>query len=227
MFKKTILTFAFLTILTTFYGFNAPFSSSVMAPVDEINTLSLLGEGEYQISTYDNIIRHVSEQEGNDWRLMSAIAYHESRFNAEATSHRGASGLMQIMPAVARQFDVPKEAIYDPQTNIWVANKLLQEIASSLRLPAAIPTKDRMSLILASYNGGIGHVTDARRLARLHGEDPNSWEVVMRYLQLKAQPEYYENDAVKCGRFTGGKQTRAFVDNVIGRYDRYCRIAER
>ena len=103
----------------------------------------------------------------------------------------------------------------------------MSKIMSSLRFPEGTPEKDRMSIILASYNSGIGHVNDARRLARLNGEDPNSWEVVARYLQLKAQPEYYESEAVKCGRFTGSRQTLAYVNDVIGRYDKYCRIARR
>ena len=83
-----------------------------------------------------------------------------------------------------------------------------------------------MSLILASYNGGIGHVSDARRLARSHGENPDSWEVVARYLELKADPAYYEDEVVRCGRFTGYKQTRAYVDDVMKRYDRYCQVAK-
>ena len=134
---------------------------------------------------------------------------------------------MQIMPSVARQFDVPTEEVANPETNIWLANKLMSKIMNTLRFPEGTPEKDRMSIILASYNSGIGHVNDARRLARLNGEDPNSWEVVARYLQLKAQPEYYENEAVKCGRFTGSRQTLAYVNDVIGRYDKYCRIARR
>ena len=230
MLKKTVLTFAFLTILTTFYGFNAQFSAP--ATDDALNALaemhhSLLPEGSYVISAYDDVIRHISEQEGNDWRLMSAIAYHESRFRPDIISRRGARGLMQIMPSVARQFDVPVTEVSNPETNIWLANKLLTKIASTLCLPEDISEKDRMSIILASYNSGIGHVNDARRLARLNGEDPNSWEVVARYLQLKAQPEYYESEAVKCGRFTGSRQTLAYVNDVIGRYDKYCRIARR
>ena len=44
---------------------------------------------------------------------------------------------------------------------------------------------------------------------------------------LKAQPEYYENEVVKCGRFTGSRQTLAYVNDVIGRYDKYCRVAVR
>ncbi len=232
MLKKTVLTFAFLTILTTFYGFNAKFSTPVtddMLLNDDAADFgnSLLGEGDYVISAYDNVIRNISEKEGHDWRLMSAIAYHESRFTPDITSRSGARGLMQIMPSVARQFDVPTEEVANPETNIWLANKLMSKIMNTLRFPEGTPEKDRMSIILASYNSGIGHVNDARRLARLNGENPNSWEVVARYLTLKAQPEYYENEAVKCGRFTGSRQTLAYVNDVIGRYDKYCRIARR
>ena len=231
MLKKTVLTFAFLTILTTFYGFNAHFSTPVMDDVlnetAETDYAPHVEESRNVISAYDNLIRRISEQEGHDWRLMSAIAYHESRFTPDITSRSGARGLMQIMPSVARHFEVPLDRISDPETNVWLANKLMTEIQSTLRLPESTPEKDRMSIVLASYNSGIGHVSDARRLARLHGENPNSWEVVARYLTLKAQPEYYENEVVKCGRFTGSRQTLAYVDDVIGRYDKYCRMAGR
>ena len=230
MLKKTVLTFAFLTILTTFYGFNAQFSAPATNSALNDETVmgySLLPEGSYLISAYDNLIRNISEQEGHDWRLMSAIAYHESRFTPDITSRSGARGLMQIMPSVARQFDVPVTEVSNPETNVWLANKLLSKIMSTLSLPEGISEKDRMSIVLASYNSGIGHVSDARRLAKLNGENPNSWEVVARYLSLKADPAYYESEVVKCGRFTGSRQTLAYVNDVIGRYDRYCRVAGR
>ena len=231
--KRTLLTVAFLTLLTTFYGFEARFAepatdaaASELAAVEPTDPAVLPLAESYQISVYDNIIRRISGEEGNDWRLMSAIAYHESRFTPDIVSRRGAKGLMQIMPVVARQFDVPQEQLLDPETNVRLANLLLNEIASTLRLPASVPEKDRMSLILASYNGGIGHVSDARRLARSHGENPDSWEVVARYLELKADPAYYEDEVVRCGRFTGYKQTRAYVDDVMKRYNRYCQVAK-
>ena len=212
-------------------GRNAPWAGAVL-DADALNALaemhhSLLPEGSYVISAYDNLIRNISEEEGHDWRLMSAIAYHESRFTPDITSRSGARGLMQIMPSVARQFDVPTEQVSNPETNIWLANKLMSKIMNTLRFPEGTPERDRMSIILASYNSGIGHVNDARRLARLNGENPNSWEVVARYLTLKAEPEFYENEVVRCGRFTGSRQTLAYVNDVIGRYDRYCRIARR
>lgn len=230
MLKKTVLTFAFLTILTTFYGFNARFAAPATdgAPNGmEAMNRSLLPEGSYVISAYDDVIRHISEQEGNDWRLMSAIAYHESRFSPDIVSKRGAAGLMQIMPAVARQFNVTGDRLLDPETNVRLAAQVLSKIDAGLRFAPGTPDDDRMSIILAAYNGGIGHVNDARRLARSHGENPDSWETVARYLALKALPEYYEQQEVRCGRFTGGSQTRAYVRDVLKRYDRYCRIAAR
>ena len=227
MLKKTFLTFVFLTLLTTFYGLNANFG-----PYGNRTAGSFIGSAErteiaHTISVYDELIRSVSEEEGYDWRLMSAIAYHESRFSPDIVSKRGAAGLMQIMPAVARQFNVTGDRLLDPETNVRLAAQVLSKIDAGLRFAPGTPDDDRMSIILAAYNGGIGHVNDARRLARSHGENPDSWETVARYLALNALPEYYEQQEVRCGRFTGGSQTRAYVRDVLKRYDRYCRIAAR
>ena len=131
------------------------------------------------------------------------------------------------MPAVARQFNVTGDRLLDPETNVRLAAQVLSKIDAGLHFAPGTPDDDRMSIILASYNSGIGHVNAARRLARLNGENPNSWEVVARYLTLKAEPEFYENEVVRCGRFTGSRQTLAYVNDVIGRYDNYCRIARR
>lgn len=188
---------------------------------------SLLMEGDYVISPYDELMRHICEEEGHDWRLLSAIAYHESRFHSDRMSRRGARGLMQIMPSVGRQFGVPVELIADPEINIRLANQLLSSIEKTLALPASTPAEDRISIVLASYNGGLGHVRDARRLARFYGENPNSWAVVGRYLRLKALPQYYGLDVVYCGRFTGIRETEAYVNDVLDHYHDYCRRARR
>ena len=185
MLKKTFLTFVFLTLLTTFYGLNANFG-----PYGNRTAGSFIGSAErteiaHTISVYDELIRSVSEEEGYDWRLMSAIAYHESRFSPDIVSKRGAAGLMQIMPAVARQFNVTGDRLLDPETNVRLAAQVLSKIDAGLRFAPGTPDDDRMSIILAAYNGGIGHVNDARRLARSHGENPDSWETVARYLALR------------------------------------------
>lgn len=231
MLKKILVSFTFFTFLNFFAGSYDRIDATTRfpAPTVESNVIdnSLLAEGEYAISIYDNLFRNISEREGNDWRLMSAIAYHESRFMPALRSKQGARGIMQIMPSVARQFKVDPEQITDLKTNIWLANRLVTTLNSMMRIPASTPEEDRLSLILAAYNGGIGHVSDARRLARVHGDDPNSWEDVARYLALKADPAYYEHEVVRNGRFTGYKQTVAYVENVRNSYARYCRRVAR
>lgn len=180
----------------------------------------------YTISEFDGVMRRIGEEEGQDWLLLSAIAYSESRFQEDLVSRRGAIGLMQIMPIVGKQFNVAKEDIADTETNIRLAGKLLSKIESTLKLAPSTSQSDRLSIILACYNGGIGHVSDARRLARSNGEDYNSWSVVSHYLQQKANPEIYESEVVRYGKFTGSKQTEAYVREVMKRYEMYRRIAQ-
>ena len=177
------------------------------------------------ISRFDNIMRKVGAEEGQDWRLMSAKAFSESRFIENLKSRRGAKGIMQIRPVVARHFKMPVESLDDTETNIRLAGMLLSELDNMLRMPMSTPAADRMSIILASYNAGIGHVLDARRLARSEGANPNSWSDVSRYLKLMSDPVYYQKDVVQNGKFSGSGQTLSYVDEVMHKYHQYCKIA--
>ncbi len=177
------------------------------------------------ISEYDPIIRQIAADKGYDWRFISAIACAESKFDNGVVSGAGAVGLMQIMPVVARQFEVDPLHMSDPHTNVALGVELLDYICGTLRFPESMPEKDRLSIILASYNCGMGHVLDARRLAAKYGENPNSWDVVSRYLELKNEPEYYEDDVVRCGQFVDNEQTLGFVKKVMRYYDSYCELA--
>ena len=176
------------------------------------------------ISRFDNIMQEVGAEQGQDWRFMSAIAYTESRFIENLESRQGAKGIMQIRPVVARHFKVPVESINDTETNIRLAGMLLSELETMLRMPASTPKQDRLSIILASYNAGIGHVLDARRLARVEGANPNSWADVSHYLELKSTPDYYEQEVVKCGKFTGSGQTLSYVKQVMRKYNQYKQL---
>ena len=188
-------------------------------------TLAATVEESCIISRFDHIMREVGEEEGLDWRFMSAIAYSESRFIEDLESSQGAKGIMQIRPVVARHFNVPVEDIDETETNVRLAGMLLSELDTMLRMPASTPMEDRLSIILASYNAGIGHVLDARRLARSEGANPNSWDAVSHYLGLKSDPAYYELDIVQSGRFTGSRQTVGYVNEVMRKYRQYCNLA--
>ncbi|MFI3302759.1 MAG: transglycosylase SLT domain-containing protein [Rikenellaceae bacterium] len=175
------------------------------------------------ISPYDPIFKAVCGEHGNDWRLMCAMAYHESRFKPDAVSPRGAQGMMQIMPRNAKYFNVELEHLTDVKTNIMVANLLFNDFEKMLKIPDSTPEKDRLSIILACYNGGIGYVFNACGLARRNNENPNSWAVVSKYLKEMKCPEYASKNGVR--HFSGVRQTMAYVDNVIEHYDLYRQVA--
>ena len=214
MSKKTII-FSIVIVL------GVAFFESKILIAETATEIKESVEDEWIISTYDQMMQRIGKEEGQDWLLMSAIAYNESRFKSNLISKQGAIGLMQVMPIVGRQFNVEKEAIADPETNIRLASKLLKQIDKTLKISPSTPIEDRLSIILASYNGGIGHVSDARRLAKSNGENHNSWEVVARYLKMKADPEVYQSELVRHGKFTGSRQTEAYVREVMKRYDVY------
>lgn len=231
MSKKTLLISFVLILLVTFWdssALNTP-SQAVVEVAEEQVSENVVDDTDaddgFTISAYDDLMQRIGEEEGQDWLLMSSIAYNESRFQNDLVSRSGAIGIMQIMPIVGKQFNVSKEDIAEPETNIRLAVMLLEKLEAMLKMPASTPQSDRISIILASYNGGIGHVFDARRLARNNGENPNSWEVVARYLRAKADPAVYESELVLNGRFTGSKQTEAYVKNVMSRYDYYRKMA--
>ena len=234
MSKKTIIFSIVLIIVATYFGSEMFLDEELVVPqqtriIAEMATESAEVESQMQewiISSYDEMMRRISEEEVQDWRLMSAIAYSESRFHSDVVSKQGAIGLMQIMPIVGKQFNVEKENIVDPETNIRLAGKLLKQIDKTMKFSPSTSANDRMSIILACYNGGIGHVSDARRLAKSNGEDHNSWEVVARYLKMKADPAVYESELVRHGKFTGSGQTVAYVREVMKRYDFYCDLVD-
>ena len=223
MVKRVVATFISMTISLTML-----FSLSNCESVAEMRRCrkDLTAKMEHIISPYDDIMQLVGIETGLDWRLLSAIAHTESHFRANAVSSRGAIGLMQIMPYIGEHFGLTAEELENPYLNIRAAASLILEIDSMIKVPEHVSFEDTMSLILACYNGGLGHVADARRLARAYGANRNSWEDVSHYLTLKSEPEYYEHEVVRYGKFTGSRQTIAYVRNVMRRYHRYCTIAD-
>lgn len=228
MLKKTLSTLLSVVVSLTALStvLSVPECSSLSNRSVVADKCTIRTGGNKTISDYDDIMKSVGRESGIDWRLLSAIAHTESHFRADAVSSRGAVGLMQIMPSIGEHFGLTAEELQDPHNNVRVAAMLLEEIDSMVQLPNAISREDSLGIVLACYNGGLGHVSDARRLARAHGEDMNSWDVVSRYLALQADPAYYEQDVVSYGKFSGGKQTTAYVRTVMKRYEKYCRMAD-
>lgn len=99
-------------------------------------------------NAYDHIIRQASQTHGISEGLIKAVMHTESGFNINARSPVGAQGLMQLMPATARRFNVSNA--YDPQQNILAGAKYLSWLMKRF--------KGNTELVLAAYNAGEGNV---------------------------------------------------------------------
>ncbi len=91
---------------------------------------------------FADIISTVAASHDVDARLIHAVIEQESSYQARARSKKGARGLMQLMPATARQYGVRNS--YDPRSNIEAGVRHLKDLLSRLELPTA----------LAAYNAG-------------------------------------------------------------------------
>jgi soluble lytic murein transglycosylase-like protein len=96
----------------------------------------------------DRIIFEVGENQGVDPRLIHAVIWQESKYDAHARSHAGAEGLMQLIPATAKRFgcDHPE----DPEENVTAGTKYLSWLLKRF--------SGNVELALAGYNAGEGSV---------------------------------------------------------------------
>ena len=96
---------------------------------------------------YGEIIAAMSEAHGVNPMLVRALIQVESNYKAKARSHKGAMGLMQLMPSTARAYNVRNP--YDPKANISAGVKHLKSLLDRL---------GAVDLALAAYNAGEGAV---------------------------------------------------------------------
>lgn len=97
---------------------------------------------------HDSYILDSSRRYGIDPLLIYSQMHQESSFKINARSYKGASGLMQLMPATARRFGVT--SIYDPKQNIDAGVKYMRWLIDTFR--------GDVVLALAGYNAGEGAV---------------------------------------------------------------------
>jgi membrane-bound lytic murein transglycosylase F len=170
-----------------------------------------------KLCAYDELLKQHAPELGWDWRLLASQMYQESRFKPDARSWAGATGLLQLMPATARQFGVRNPL--DPADNVQGATKFLKWLTGFWE-ERIEDEGERLKFILASYNAGPGHVEDAQRLAEKYGSNPKSWADVSYWLLQKSTHQYASDDVVKFG-FCRGIEPVNYVDLILKRFDHY------
>ena len=151
------------------------------------------------ISRYDNLIKKHAANTGWDWRFIAAIIYNESGFNNDASSHKGAQGLMQILS--------PKytyEEVNDPDRNLEIGTRYLRRL-KKMYAPVTADETECLKFVLASYNAGEGKIQRCIEEAREKGLDTSRWDPVSTVLPK-------------------GHHTVSYVEKVLDTYRDYSRI---
>jgi hypothetical protein len=99
-------------------------------------------------SKYNDIIVKASRHFDVDAALVSAVIKAESDYNPRVVSHKGARGLMQLMPGTAKRFGVTDS--FDPVANIYAGTRYLRWLLKTF--------DGNADLAVAAYNAGEGNV---------------------------------------------------------------------
>ncbi|MBL9141688.1 MAG: transglycosylase SLT domain-containing protein [Phycisphaerae bacterium] len=110
---------------------------------------------------------------GLDAVRVAAQCFQESRFDAKARSHAGAMGLMQLLPATAKELGVTDP--FDARQSIEGGCKYMDWLHRTYFSDPLIARDDQLDFCLAAYNAGAGNVRKWRALATKRGLDPNKW----------------------------------------------------
>jgi len=120
---------------------------------------------------YDPTIRSVAKMYKLPHTLLHAVITAESSYNPNAISRAGAVGLMQLMPATAKQYGVSNRR--DPKQNIYGGSRYLRYLLKLF--------KNDLTLALAAYNAGEGTVKKYGNKVPPYKETRNYVKKVIKY----------------------------------------------
>jgi len=114
-----------------------------VAPQEQKPAATAAGRGaQLKATPYTELITSTAQTYGVDPILVQALIQVESNYQPRARSSKGAMGLMQLMPSVAREYGVRNA--YDPKANVEAGIQKLKTLID----------KWGVDLALAAYNAG-------------------------------------------------------------------------
>ncbi len=127
---------------------NRPTSSNYKVYVKEKPHKTTAAPPYVDSNEYDHMIQEAADFHGVSFSLIKAIIRAESGFNPKAVSHKGAMGLMQIMPGNFKAFNLHDP--FNPRENIMAGVGYVARLLNRF--------KGRLPLVLAAYNAGPNRV---------------------------------------------------------------------
>jgi soluble lytic murein transglycosylase-like protein len=142
----------------------------------------------------DSAIEQAAARHNVDPNLVRAVVKVESNFNPNAVSRKGAMGLMQLMPATARQLKVKNP--FDPEQNVDAGVRHLKQLLESYG--------GDVRLTLAAYNAGAGAV--ARNSGVPHYAETQNYvrRITSLYYGASVVQPFAQHDPVKVQRDARG-----------------------
>jgi membrane-bound lytic murein transglycosylase F len=164
---------------------------------DYVDMRSFVRRVKSRLPTLKPIFERAAEKYGIPWTLLAAQAYQESHWNRRARSPTGVRGIMMLTLTTAKEMGV--QSRLDAAQSIMGGARYLNQ--QQQRIPDSVTGQDRWWQALAAYNVGMGHLNDARILARKLDLDPDNWLELRGVLPLLSQKKYYQD--LKYGRARG------------------------
>jgi membrane-bound lytic murein transglycosylase MltF len=150
--------------------------------------------------------RKYGSQYNLDWMLMAAQGYQESRLDQQAKSQVGAIGVMQVMPATAKDLKVGD--VTNVEANIHAGVKYIRFMIDRYYEDEPMDDLNKALFAFAAYNCGPGRTRQLRREATARGLDANVW---------------FDNvERIAAERI--GRETVTYVSNIYKYYVSYLLV---
>jgi len=180
--------------------------------LDQADVTAFLARIRDRLPAFRRHFRDAQSITGIDWRLLAALAYQESKWDALATSRTGVRGIMMLTEETADRLGVDDRL--DPRASIIGGARYFALLRD--QLPREVPELDRSWMTVAAYNLGMGHFNGARQIAQSLKRDITAWLDIKEVLPLLSKPAFAAR--LKSGPARGGEAVIT-AENVRNYYE--------
>jgi membrane-bound lytic murein transglycosylase MltF len=163
---------------------------------------------EKELKKYQSMVQLFKTYAGKydfNYLMIGALAYQESGLDQNKRSPSGAVGVMQILPATAKDPNINIPGIEKLENNINAGTKYLRFIYERYFKDEPMDEVNKMLFAFASYNAGPAKINELRKKASAMGLDPNMW--------------FYNVEIVAAKSI--GRETVQYVSNIYKYYIAY------